>query len=705
MAFSQARAVWDSACDIPATADLKLHDLAFPPTFFSAETEETASLRLRNMRHAQPAIAAVALSQLALLNQLGVRSDMQAGHSFGEVMALHCAGVFDAHTAMTIACERADAMSHAAANSSGSMLAVQASASAVNELLTKACDGLAPDDQTLDELTLDELTLANDNAPEQVVLSGDAERLEQAARLMNSQGINSQILPVAAAFHSPQVDPAVQPFAQKLAQHPLAQASSTVYANSTAHPYPTEKSALIKVLSEQIGKPVLFRQTLEAMHAAGATVFLEVGPGSVLTNLVRQSLPAVGVTAIALDDKHSNGTTALLCAVGQLAISGIAVDVPGLYEGLPAPQARVQPSKHSVKLSGSNYQKPYPPQGDQATVPGPIVQSIKTAGASQAAQATHTQGTTQSFQEVTAVDTSPHQSLAAVNPTMVMQKQPSASADTGAPHQSHSMPSTLNQENVSNDIPVRQAQTSNTVLHALLNDVSARHAEYLATVSSAHQSYLRLAAGLIDGVDGSALSQPAELIERGRYETSMPDSTAVSTPSATVASSSLNGHSPLNGTSPSPTVTAASIMNQAPDTAAPSTNGQMSNGAALSTNSQTSNGAALSTNGQMSNGAALSTNGQMSNGAALSTNGQTSNGAAQSLISTDLVRSLIADKTGYPEEMIEDDMDLSGELGIDSIKQVEVLSALRAQVPQMKDVGTADMGQLRTIRQIADFFG
>ena len=81
------------------------------------------------------------------------------------------------------------------------------------------------------------------------------------------------------------------------------------------------------------------------------------------------------------------------------------------------------------------------------------------------------------------------------------------------------------------------------------------------------------------------------------------------------------------------------------------------------------------------------------------------NGAAQPKVSTDLVRALIAEKTGYPAEMIEDDMDLSGELGIDSIKQVEVFSALRKQVPGIKDVGTADMGQLRTIRQIADFFG
>ena len=71
----------------------------------------------------------------------------------------------------------------------------------------------------------------------------------------------------------------------------------------------------------------------------------------------------------------------------------------------------------------------------------------------------------------------------------------------------------------------------------------------------------------------------------------------------------------------------------------------------------------------------------------------------------ELVRNLIADKTGYPPEMLEDDMDLEGELGVDSIKQVEILSALREQMPNLPEVEPEQIAELRSIRKIADFFG
>ena len=72
---------------------------------------------------------------------------------------------------------------------------------------------------------------------------------------------------------------------------------------------------------------------------------------------------------------------------------------------------------------------------------------------------------------------------------------------------------------------------------------------------------------------------------------------------------------------------------------------------------------------------------------------------------TELVRSLIADKTGYPPEMLEDDMDLEGELGVDSIKQVEILSALRDAMPNLPEVEPEQIAELRSIRKIANFFG
>jgi acyl carrier protein len=73
-------------------------------------------------------------------------------------------------------------------------------------------------------------------------------------------------------------------------------------------------------------------------------------------------------------------------------------------------------------------------------------------------------------------------------------------------------------------------------------------------------------------------------------------------------------------------------------------------------------------------------------------------------ITPDVVRELIADKTGYPSDMLEDDMDLEGELGVDSIKQVEILSALREQHPDLPEVDPEVLVELRTIRAIADFF-
>ena len=683
MSFPQARQVWDSACDIPATAALKLHNIAFPPTTFSEEALNAASANLTEMCHAQPAIAAVALSQLALIKQLGIRADMQAGHSFGEVLALHNAGVFDAPTALTIACDRAVSMSKAAAFSSGSMLAVQASATAVTEALAGNNDGI---------------TLANDNAPEQVVLAGSAKRLKQAATLLSDKGIGSQILPVAAAFHSPQVEAAILPFAMKLKSHTLAKPSTAVYANSSATAYPVAKASLVKVLSEQIGKPVLFKQTLEALHKAGATTFIEVGPGSVLTNLVRKTLPASSVTAIALDDKRGNGTTSLLCAVGQLAVTGVAVDLAGLYEGLPAPLERKQPSKHAVEILGSNYQKPYPPQGSQASAPATLTRNTPP---SHSGDTQHRSQTMYSASTQHPVAHSPHQlplhqQSAAAKSTMATQNQLSGSSETAQCAQSQPVSNSANTNGMAYENTVQPSLVSGTLRGALFHEVSSKHAEYLASVTAAHQSYLRLAAGLVDGVDPTSLNVPVEMAAQTSYyapshegNNAVPATTISAAPTAP---SPLNGHSPLNGASQAngfavPTSVSTPI-DPVPVTMAPAVNNNAAPAPAPAP-APASNG--VTQTAPVANGHAGKE--------------QTANGAAQPRISTDLVRALIAEKTGYPEDMIEDDMDLSGELGIDSIKQVEVLSALRMQVPAIKDVGSADMGQLRTIRQIADFFG
>ncbi|MCI4646480.1 MAG: acyltransferase domain-containing protein, partial [Hyphomonadaceae bacterium] len=197
MAFPEARAVWDRAAGHKHVGPLRLDKLSFPPAAFDQVEFSQSTERLTQMQHAQPAIAAVALSQLALANQLGLKPDMAAGHSFGEIMALYSAGVMKEAAALTIAAQRGALMAEAARATEGKMLALQADAGTVQPILDQVGKGLV---------------LANDNAPDQVVLSGPAKLVEAAEAEAKQRGLKARFLPVATAFHSEIVAGAVEPF-------------------------------------------------------------------------------------------------------------------------------------------------------------------------------------------------------------------------------------------------------------------------------------------------------------------------------------------------------------------------------------------------------------------------------------------------------------------------------------------------------------
>jgi acyl transferase domain-containing protein len=197
MAFPAARAVWDEAANHKHAGELKLHKLAFPPAAFDQVEHGDQTDHLKAMEHAQPAIAAVTLSHLALLSQAGIQAEMAAGHSFGEIMALHYAGAMNASGALSASVDRGAFMAKAAKSSSGSMMAVQAASEDIGHILGK----FAPN-----------LVLANDNGPSQVVLSGPTKVVNDAQELCTREGLKARLLPVATAFHSKIVASAVEPF-------------------------------------------------------------------------------------------------------------------------------------------------------------------------------------------------------------------------------------------------------------------------------------------------------------------------------------------------------------------------------------------------------------------------------------------------------------------------------------------------------------
>jgi malonyl CoA-acyl carrier protein transacylase len=239
------------------------------PDLFERATEGT--------RWAQPAIYCAAL---AGADELGVDPDVMAGHSLGEITALVAAGALGADDGLRLVAARGRLMQEAADETGdGGMTAVRArgdNRDAIAEVAAEA--GVA---------------IANDNAPDQLVLSGSLAALDRAEELLKEQGIRGKRLPVAGAFHSPLMEPAVEPFRAAVGEIGLAEPRVPVYSCVTAEPFDDIPERLVQALT----RPVRWLDVVRALEARGVTEFAETGPGRVLSGLVKKSLARVAAGA------------------------------------------------------------------------------------------------------------------------------------------------------------------------------------------------------------------------------------------------------------------------------------------------------------------------------------------------------------------------------------------------------------------------
>ena len=196
-----------------------------------------------------------------------------AGHSLGEVTALVAAGAISEEDGLALVALRGRLM---AACGPGAMLA--------------ALGGEAGDVEA--SARLHGLTVANDNAPGQLVLSGAPAGVAAAAADLRAAGVRALELNVAGAFHSPLMAAAVPELAEALARIEIAEPKITVYSCVTAAPIAGGPDEIRGRLADGPTQPVRWRETVEAMSAAGIDDFAEAGPGSVLTKLIRRVLRA-----------------------------------------------------------------------------------------------------------------------------------------------------------------------------------------------------------------------------------------------------------------------------------------------------------------------------------------------------------------------------------------------------------------------------
>ena len=220
----------------------------------------------------QPALVATSLAILAAMRERGLEPDVVVGHSVGEFAALAAAGSLETGAAIGLVRERGLAMAEAARQRPGAMAAILGLADEEVEKLCRRIVGVWP---------------ANYNCPGQIVISGEHEAVEECCAEAESLGARRAVrLKVSGAFHSPLVARAADRLRPALDRvrftEPLAPFMSTV----TAKVEPAQRIAALLV--DQLTGPVRFTQAATELVRSGATTFVEVGPGNVLSGLVKR---------------------------------------------------------------------------------------------------------------------------------------------------------------------------------------------------------------------------------------------------------------------------------------------------------------------------------------------------------------------------------------------------------------------------------
>jgi [acyl-carrier-protein] S-malonyltransferase len=260
--FSSARAVFEQADEA----------LSFPLSklCFEGPDEE-----LRQTINAQPAIVTTSFALLAALRE--ARDDLPApafvaGHSLGEYTALAAAGVVDFATAIRLTRERGRLMHQAGLEQPGGMAAI-----------------IGLDEPVLSQICAQSGTrIANINCPGQLVISGDADCLTEATRRAEASGARLVIpLQVSGAFHTAAMQPAAEGLVEVLANISLATPLVPIVANTTAREV-TTAAAVKGELLNQLCNSVQWQRSVEYMIDNGVTTFVEIGPGKVLTGLVKR---------------------------------------------------------------------------------------------------------------------------------------------------------------------------------------------------------------------------------------------------------------------------------------------------------------------------------------------------------------------------------------------------------------------------------
>ena len=470
--------------------------------------------------------------------------------------------------------------------------------------------------------------------------------------MLEGAGLSVYPLNVSAAFHTKFVEHAKEPFSKAIKKEKFHPAKGKVFSNTTAQPYPAEADAAAQVLSDHILNSVRFQEEIEAIYEDGGRIFVEIGPKNVLSNLVKDILGGKPHEIVTFNP-NTKGDSDLQFrqAVLQLRVLGFElsnIDPNKAHDTAQKPA----PSKVAVMLNGGLYKtestkrkfeqalKETTPKRQIADATSLSLSGVEHTGIVKNAQASQPTGMDMTAEKKSAPVANPSEIENLIEKLQTHQTELLRTHEQFLKNDNTSK--TLLQQITGTELSLLSGNSGSQRDERMLNAIE-KQAESLTNqheaTSSAHQAYIQS--------QTEFTRQYAELIQR-LMNGAAPASFAaqpgvkemVNATAAVTALTEPANLAALNAEAPAPVAELASEVNS---TIAP-----------------------------------------------------------EELSAAFLA--IVSDKTGYPVDMLELDMDMEADLGIDSIKRVEILGAMQEQYPDLPSIETEDLVELRTLAQVIGAF-
>nr|WP_045110309.1 type I polyketide synthase [Moritella viscosa]SHO15137.1 Polyunsaturated fatty acid synthase PfaA [Moritella viscosa] len=684
----------------------QLSAITYPIPVYTDAERLLQEEQLRLTQHAQPAIGCLSVGLFKTFKQAGFKADFTAGHSFGELTALWAADVLSDSDYMMLARSRGQAMAAPEQQDfdAGKMAAVVGDPQQVAVIIG----------------AIDDVSIANYNSNNQVVIAGASEQVAVAITALSHAGFKVVPLPVSAAFHTPLVGHAQKPFSKAVDSTKFKAPTIPVFANGTGLVHSSKPNEIKKSLKKHMLEPVHFNQEIDNIYADGGRIFIEFGPKNVLTKLVENILnDKSDAVAIAVNaNPKQPADVQMRQAALQMAVLGVSLENLDPYDAVKRPLAAPKASPMLMKLSAASYVSPKTKKAfADALTDGWTVKQAKAAPVAVPQP--------QVIEKIVEVEK-------IVEKIVEVEKIVYVNADGSyvTPNNNNSTNSAVANNAVANNA----ISNSDADLVASIERSVGQFVEHQQQLLNVHEQFMQgpqdyaktvqsVLAAQTNNELPESLDRTLSMYNEFQSETLRVHATYLNNQTSNMTSmlTGSEDHEITSSTTPVLDTTQQSVqtaslvipvvVNDKVESPVVNTVTHVASNAAVAVQTVAVAPVPVSSPVVAAISApslvAVVAEQEVSPAVATVTESVVIPEVAQVSIDVATINKVmlevVADKTGYPTDMLELSMDMEADLGIDSIKRVEILGAVQELLPNLPELNPEDLAELRTLGEIVDY--